>query len=150
LSRLGPLNLDRVQAMPGDAARAWRTLPEIVETVRQIALHTAKLADVAAALERVSDDTEVLPAMREDMTSIAEAMPVLVDVQRHLEQLPETIGRLDEHIDKLDEGIDRLSALMEKILVAVDGLNATVETLQRVVGPMGRLASRVAGQRKPE
>jgi hypothetical protein len=34
--------------------------------------------------------------------------------------------------------------------VAVDGLDATVETLQAAVEPMGRLASRVPGQRKAE
>jgi methyl-accepting chemotaxis protein len=150
VSRFGQLPVGRIQAMPGDALRALRTLPEIVATMREIAAHTARLTDVANALDRVSADTRQLPAMREDIASIAAAMPVLIEVQRHLEQLPETIGRLDEHIDRLDEGIDRLSALMEKILVAVDGLDSTVETLRAAVEPMGRLAGRIPGQRKPE
>jgi glycine cleavage system regulatory protein len=144
LSRLGPLG--RIPTMPGDALRALQTLPQIVENTREIAAHTALLADVSAALERVSADTAALPAIRRDMEVVAEkigvleamdrrmaaieqAMPVLVEVQRHLAQLPE---------------------IMEKLLVALDGLNGTVETLQSAVEPMGRLASRMPGQRKPE
>ena len=37
---------------------------------------------------------------------------------------------------------------MERILTALDGLSASVETLQGAVGPMGRLASSVPGQKK--
>lgn len=129
MSRLGPLSLDRFQAIPGDALRALRQIPEIVEATREIAAHTALLADVAAALERVSADTRSLPPMREDMARL---------------------GNLDEGIERLDDSIDRLSTLMEKILVAVDELNATVEALRGAVAPVARLASRVPGQRKPE
>ena len=39
---------------------------------------------------------------------------------------------------------------MERILTAVGGLNASVETLQGAVGPMGRLASRMPGQKKSQ
>jgi hypothetical protein len=54
-------------------------------------------------------------------------MPVLVEVQRHLAQLPETMGTL---------------------LTALDELNRSVDTLQAVVEPMGRLANRVPGGKK--
>ena len=37
---------------------------------------------------------------------------------------------------------------MERILTAVAGLNESVETLQGAVGPMGKLASRMPGQKK--
>lgn len=135
MSRLGPLPIG-VPALPGDVVRALRMLPQIVETTREIAAHTSRLADVSDALERVSADTETLPSMREDMKTIARAMPDLVEVQRHVAQLPETI--------------DRLSDLMERILVAIEGLDTTIETLQEAVEPVGRLARRVPGQRKPE
>ena len=49
---------------------------------------------------------------------------------------------------RLDHGIERLSGLMERILTALEGLNASVDTLQGAVEPMGRLASRMPGQRK--
>ena len=37
---------------------------------------------------------------------------------------------------------------MERILVGIDGLNSSVETLQGAVGPLGRLAGKVPGQKK--
>lgn len=146
MSRLGPFSLDRIQAVPGDALRALRLVPEILESTREMASHTALLADVSAALQRVAADTAALPAMRRDMARVAEridllesmeqrmagieeAMPVLVEVQRHLAQLPET---------------------MEKLLTALDKLDENVAALQVAVEPMGRLAGRLPGQRKPE
>jgi hypothetical protein len=77
------------------------------------------------------------------MAEIEAAMPVLVDVQRHLAQLPETM-------DRLDDALVRLSGLMEQILAALGTLNGSVEQLQSAVEPMGRLANRVPGQRKGE
>ena len=160
MTRLGPVSLDRIGAAPGDALRALRLVPEILESTREMASHTTVLADVAAVLREVAGNTASLPAMRDEMSSVSEkldvlktmdarmasieeAMPVLVEVQRHLAQLPETMGRLDE-------ALERMSGLMEKLLIGLDGLNESVATLHGAVEPMGRLASRVPGQRKGE
>lgn len=134
MTQLGPLSLGRIQALPGDAVRALRLLPEIAESLRNVESHTSRLDEISASVE-------VLEEMNGRMAAIAEAMPDLIEVQRHLAELPQTM-------DRLDEGIARLSGLMEKIVVSLDGLNANVETLQEVVGPVGRLARKVPGQRK--
>ena len=73
--------------------------------------------------------------------TIEEAMPVLVEVQRHLVALP-------DKIDRLDAGLDRLSTLLERLLAGLDGLNGSIDTLQGAVEPMGRLAKRMPGQKK--
>jgi uncharacterized phage infection (PIP) family protein YhgE len=91
----------------------------------------------------VAEATSVLGAMDGRIATIEEAMPVLVEVQRHLNQLPDTMGGLDEKIS-------RLSTLMEQMLTALDGLAANVEALRSGMGPLSRLASRVPGQRKDE
>jgi hypothetical protein len=168
VSRLGPL--DRIGALPSDAARALRLIPEIVENTRRMARHTAALADVSAALREVTTHTRAIPPMGEEvkqitrtlailetvsgelsiletmdgrMAAIEKAMPVLVDVQRHLAQLPETMGRLDD-------ALVRLSGLMGPSLASLGALNESIDTLQSAVEPMGRLANRVPGQRKGE
>jgi hypothetical protein len=58
------------------------------------------------------------------------------------------VNQLPEVLERLDRGIEGLTELMERILTALDGLNASVDTLQGAVEPMGRLASRVPGQKK--
>lgn len=153
MTPLGLPSFGRLSALLADSAKPLRLISEIAE-------HTASLLEIARVLERVSGDTDALPALHEDMTHVAEstsvlgamdgrlaaieeAMPVLVEVQRHLVQLPETMGRLDD-------GLDRLSGLMERLLTALDGLNQSVDALQGAVAPMGRLASRVPGRRKSE
>jgi prophage DNA circulation protein len=145
-------------------------IPEIVENTRRMARHTEVLEDVAAALRDVTSHTKSIPPMDWEvseisgkltvletvaaelsvlqtmdarMAEIEAAMPVLVDVQRHLAQLPETM-------DRLDDALVRLSGLMEQILAALGTLNGSVEQLQSAVEPMGRLANRVPGQRKGE
>jgi DNA repair ATPase RecN len=146
VARLGLPSLDRISALPGDVIAALRMIPQIVENTRVIEAHTAALGEVAAALQRVASHTGELPALREEMTKVAaqtrvlepmdrrmavieEAMPTLVEVQRHLANLPET---------------------MERLLTALDELNRSVDVLQAAVEPMGRLASRVPGQRKDQ
>jgi phage-related minor tail protein len=158
MAPLGLPSLDRISALPADVLGALRTIPEIVENTAAMREHTAHLTRVADALDRVAGDTAALPGLREEMAEVSgatsvlggmdsrlatveAAMPVLVEVQEHLAALPETMGRLDD-------GIDRLSGLMERILTTLDVLNGSIETLQGALGPMGRLASRVPGQKK--
>jgi methyl-accepting chemotaxis protein len=127
MTPLGLPSLDKISALPADVLASLRTIPEIVENTRAMKEHTAQLSRVADALDRVAADTAVLPALRADLVV--------------LNELPETLERLDK-------GIDQLSGLMERILTAVAGLNESVETLQGAVGPMGKLASRIPGQKK--
>ena len=162
MTPLGLPSLDRISALPADVLASLRTIPEIVENTRAMTEHTAQLDRVADALDRVAADTAALPGLREEMAEVSgtvgaldarlaaveAAMPVLVEVQSHLAALPETMGRLEKGIEGLDGGIEQLSGLMERILTAVAGLNDSVETLQGAVGPMGRLASRMPGQKK--
>src|SRR4029077_18509017 len=110
------------------------TIPEIVENTRAMKEHTAQLSRVPDALDRVAADTSALPPWVADLVV--------------LNKLPETLGRLDKGIEGLDAGIDQLSELMERILTAVADLSDSVETLQGAVGPMGKLASRIPGQKK--
>jgi hypothetical protein len=162
MTPLGLPSLDKISALPADVLGALRLIPEIVENTRAMKEHTASLGRVADALDRVAGDTAALPGLREEMAQVGTtiealdgrlaaveaAMPVLVEVQSHLAALPETMGRLEKGIEGLDGGIDQLSELMERILTAVAGLNGSVETLQGAVGPMGRLVSRMPGQKK--
>jgi methyl-accepting chemotaxis protein len=127
MTPLGLPSLDKISALPSDVLASLRTIPEIVENTRAMKEHTAQLSRVADALDRVAADTSSLPALRDDLVV--------------LNELPETLERLDK-------GIEQLSGLMERILTAVAGLNESVETLQGAVGPMGRLASRMPGQKK--
>jgi hypothetical protein len=165
-------SLGGLTAMPADAVAALRMLPEIAENTRAMKEHTAALARVADALDRVAASTDALPGMKQEIGQIGKtvagldgvdkrveaieaAMPVLVEVQRHLAALPETMGRLDKGIagldkgtKRLDKGIAGLSELMERILTGLDGMNASVETLQGAVGPLASLAGRVPGRKK--
>jgi methyl-accepting chemotaxis protein len=134
MTPLGLPSLDKISALPTDVLAALRTIPEIVENTRAMKEHTAQLGRVADALDRVAGDTSALPALRDDLVV--------------LNHLPETLERLDKGIEGLDGGIEQLSGLMERILTAVAGLNESVETLQGAVGPMGRIASRLPGQKK--
>jgi methyl-accepting chemotaxis protein len=127
-------SLGSVTGIPADAVAALRRLPEIADNTRAMKEHTAALERVAEALDRVAADTAALPTMREDIKRVGE--------------LPEILDRLEGGIDRLDKGIDQLSELMERILAGIDGLNSSVETLQSAVGPLGRLAGRVPGQKK--
>jgi methyl-accepting chemotaxis protein len=134
MTPLGLPSLDKISALPADVLGALRMIPEIVENTQAMKEHTAQLSRVADALDRVAADTAALPPLRADLVV--------------LNQLPQTLERLDKGVEGLDDGIDQLSDLMERILTAVAGLNASVETLQGAVGPMGKLASRIPGQKK--
>jgi chemotaxis regulatin CheY-phosphate phosphatase CheZ len=127
-----------IVSAPGELAASLRTLPELLDALRQVgddtrrmADNTAELPDVRAQLERVAEMTSVLPQMDRRMATIEEAMPVLVEVQRHLAKLPETI-------EGLNRGIAELVGLM-------DGLQASLGHLHESLEPLGRLADRIPG-----
>jgi hypothetical protein len=113
-------SLGGVTGFPADAIAALRKLPDIAENTRVMREHTEALERVADALDRVAADTGVLQPMDKRMATIEAAMPLLVEIQRDLSQLPEII----------------------------EGLRASAETLHEAVKPLGRLAGRVPGQRK--
>jgi hypothetical protein len=139
--------IDRLLGLPADLLTGLQQLPSMA---RNLDTMTAILAKVAA-------DTRALPALRRDMAAVGDAtailepmdgrmanieqtMPILVEVQRHLAQLPETI-------EALDERIGRLSEVLEKMLETMTHLDTSVVDLQGAVEPVGRLASRLPGQR---
>jgi hypothetical protein len=139
--------IDRILGLPGD----------LVTGVQQLPRMAGSLESMLAILARVAADTRALPALRRDMKSVGEAtailepmdarmaniektMPILVEVQRHLAQLPETI-------DSLDARIGRLSDVLEKMLETMTQLDTSVVGLQGAVEPVGRLAGRLPGQR---
>jgi hypothetical protein len=66
--------------------------------------------------------------MDERMATIEGAMPVLVEVQRHLAQVPATL-------EQLDEGLEELSATLGRLLVAME--------------PLSRVADRFPGRSRP-
>ena len=49
------------------------------------------------------------------MATIEGAMPVLVEVQRHLAQVPETLEHLDARLAELSETLERLLVAMEPL-----------------------------------
>jgi hypothetical protein len=93
---------------------------------------------VRDALATVAKATKVLPAMDGRMAKIEEAMPVLVEVQRNLAELPEAI-------ESLGTGIDRLAKLMDRLLTSMDTLDGNVGALRESMEPIGRIADRLPG-----
>jgi predicted nucleic acid-binding Zn-ribbon protein len=81
----------------------------------------------------VSETTGVLPGMDARMAAIEEAMPVLVEVQRHLSDLPETMTRLEERIAGLSDLLERL--------------DRSVASLNEALKPIGRIADRLPGRK---
>ena len=47
-------------------------------------------------------------------------MPLLVEVQRHLAQVPETLARLDTRLGELSETLERLLVAMEPLSRVAD------------------------------
>src|SRR5689334_2600271 len=93
-----PLGLDRVVGVPNDLLGALRM-------VASIARDTERMAKNTEVLDQVAADLKALPELRGEMARVADAvatmdgrmakieaaMPVLVEVQRHLSTLPETM-----------------------------------------------------------
>ena len=138
---------DRLLGLPADLVNGLQQLPSMARN----------LSDMTVILAKVAADTRALPALKRDMAKVGEAtailgpmdgrmatiestMPILVEVQRHLAQLPETIESLDARIGKLSE-------VLERMLDTMNHLDESVVELQGAVEPVGRLASRLPGQR---
>jgi len=131
-----PNPFDRVLGVPGDVVGALRLVSSIARDTHRMAEHTEVLDRVAAA-------TDALPQLREEMARVAEAvdrmdgrmasiesaMPVLVDVQKHLTTLPETMEQLDKRLAEL---------------------HGSMVSLLGAVTPLGRVASRLPGRRRRE
>ena len=75
------------------------------------------------------------------MATIEAAMPVLVEVQQHLAELPETMS-------VLADGIGNLTTLIERMLAALEKLDDDVSRLDAAVTPLGKLADRLPGGKR--
>jgi len=116
-----------IVSLPAELVAHLRVLPRIAERLASVSRHTEGMKQNTDVLAQVAADTKALGELREQMARIDErmatieaAMPVLVEVQQHLAQLP--------------EAIERLCTLME-------GLEGSLE-------PIGRVAGRLPGQRR--
>ncbi len=69
-------------------------------------------------------------------------MPVLVEVQQRLSTLPEAM-------ETIGSGLERLATLMDRLQVSIDALDRNVEALRASLEPIGRVADRLPGNRKP-
>lgn len=128
-----------IPANPLDIVNALRVLPAIARNTEQMAKSTevlGKVADDLGALHdlrtemsRVAAATEEIGRIDARMANIEAAMPVLVEVQQHLSQLPEIMLRLEAQIGELSKSL---------------------EDLQSSLTPIGRLARRMPGGRRAE
>lgn len=132
-----PNPLDRIVGVPNDVLGALRLVSAIARDTHRMAEHTEVLDRVALATDalpelreemaRVAEATEAIARLDARMATIEAAMPVLVDVQRHLATLPETMLRLDNQLGEL---------------------HVTLAALLDAVGPLGRVARRIPGNRR--
>jgi hypothetical protein len=136
--------------IPGDVINGLRVLPVILERLEEIQGNTASMArdtdclpGVNDAIQAVSADTDCLRTMDRRMATIEDAMPTLVDVQKHLASLPETITGLQA-------GIDRIAELLEGLMASLQRLDGDVESLQASIEPLGRVADRIPGGRNKQ
>ena len=113
-----------------------QSLPEIDHGVRQVAADTDALPAVRDELRTVAQATMVLRTMDGRMEHIEDSMPVLVEVQQHLARLPETITSIATALDRLAEMLDRL-------LASVEMLDGHVGALQESMQPIARVADRL-------
>jgi DNA repair ATPase RecN len=130
--------LDWLLGVPADVSSVLRILPEIAANTKAMSEHTARLVGVSDILERITQDTS---PTNERIETIADSMPVLVEVQRHLAELPETMARLEQRLDNL-------TVLMERMITSVETVTESVAEIQESIGPVSRLARRLPGQRK--
>lgn len=122
-------------AAPAELAAALKFLPRIAENTASMARDTRALAELKRDIAKVAERTEGIKTMDGRMANIEATMPVLVDVQKDLAQVPEIIAKLDQRIEKL-------SVLLAELAESVEGL-------QRSITPLGRIAGRLPGGSKP-
>ena len=120
---------------PAELVAALKFLPRIAENTASMAEDTRALAQLKRDMAKVAERTEGITTMDARMANIEAAMPVLVDVQKDLAQVPVIIAKLDERIEKL-------SVLLAELAESVEGL-------QRSITPLGRIAGRLPGGSKP-
>jgi DNA-binding FrmR family transcriptional regulator len=116
-----------IVSLPAELVAHLRVLPRIAERLASVSRHTEGINHNTDVLEQVAADTKALKElsrqmarMDDRMATIEAAMPVLVDVQQDLAQLPEMIGRLCDLMEGLQESLQ----------------------------PIGRVAGRLPGQRR--
>src|SRR3954471_8971027 len=120
---------------PAELAAALRYLPRIAENTASMAQDTRALKELKSDMARVAERTEGIKTLDGRMANIEATMPVLVDVQKDLAQVPEIIAKLDDRI--------------EKLAVLLDELPPSVEGLQLSITPLGRIPGRLPGGSKP-
>jgi hypothetical protein len=128
-----------IPSNPLDIVNALRVLPAIARNTEQMAKSTEVLGKVSedlsalpelrAEMARVAIATEEISKIDGRMANIEAAMPVLVEVQQHISQLPEIMLRLEAQIGELSKHL---------------------EELQSSLTPIGRLARRMPGGRRAE
>jgi len=97
-----------------------RSLPDIEGSLHSIASDTELLHQVARDIAVVAEATSGLKQMDERMATIEGAMPVLVEVQRHLAQVPEKLDHLDTRLAELSKTLERLLVAMEPLSRVAD------------------------------
>src|SRR3954463_772966 len=120
---------------PAELVRALQFLPKIADNTASMSRDTELLAKVQRDMAEVAKRMEGVTTMDARMKNIEATMPVLVDVQKDLAQVPEIIAKLDTRIEKL-------SVLLGELALGLEGL-------QRSITPLGRLAGRLPGSSKP-
>lgn len=132
---LAPMSPFGIETIPAEVLKALRTLPLIAERLDEVARHTSVLPEVRSGIAALG---EQLDTMDGRMATIEDAMPVLVEVQGHLDKLPETM-------QALDTGISGLTDLLNRLTTSLGTLDQNVASLQESMEPLGRLADRLPG-----
>jgi uncharacterized phage infection (PIP) family protein YhgE len=126
---INPLDiLNALRVLPG-MARDTASMAKSTEVLGEVAKSVSALPELRAEMARVAKATEEISKIDGRMATIEAAMPVLVEVQQHLSQLPEIMLRLNAQLDDLSTGL---------------------EELQSALLPIGRLARRMPGSRRAE
>jgi hypothetical protein len=112
---------------------ALRVLPKIAENTRSMARDTKALSELRRDIAKVAERTEGITTIDARMANIEAAMPMLVDIQKDLANLPDVIARLDDRIGKL-------SLLLAELATSMEELHGSLT-------PLGRLAGRLPGGR---
>lgn len=127
--RVNPLDIvNALRVLPG-MARDTASMAKSTEVLADVANATSALPELRAEMRRVAKATEQIAQIDGRMATIESAMPVLVEVQQHLSQLPEIMLRLEGQLDQLSEKLDGLQASLH---------------------PIGRLARAMPGGRRAE